>query len=195
MRCLQSLQCTTGATSAESASSYSFSLSQTFLWLQAPSGQYFPQRVSLHRAISQKFPSNVSRSAIAVTINLCAVLVRFFVANLSVWFSGYPYLSSASEANAIVFPFAIPICATSAHRHCCHFLAATGTKVCNFSCVNPLPTAVSCKRHPHTTAGTLWGVRFVYSPLSHCQHLLSISYLLITQSFKIIKCFFTFSQW
>lgn len=104
------------------------------------------------------------------SIHLCAVRVRLFVANLSVWFSGYPYLFSASKANAIVFPFAIPIFATSAHRHCCHLLAAIGTKVCKFSCVRTLPTVVSCKRHPHTTVRTLWRVIIIHFPLSHSRY-------------------------
>ena len=66
LMCRQSLHLTTGTASE---SSYCFSRSQTFRWLQAPSGQCFPHRVSRHRAISQKFPSKVRRSAIIIPLS------------------------------------------------------------------------------------------------------------------------------
>ena len=49
-------------------SSYCFSRSQHFRWEQYPSSQNDPPGVSLHIAISQKLPSNVSRFMVILLI-------------------------------------------------------------------------------------------------------------------------------
>ena len=86
---------------------------------------------------------------------------------LSMRCSGDPRLFTASVAYSVLFPYALTVFASAAQRHRCHLFAAVWAIIRDFSCIDALPTPVFCKRHPHSTAGTLRRVLFIYSPLRH----------------------------
>lgn len=96
--------------------------------------------------------------------------------------SGDPRLFTASIAYSVLFPCALTVFASAAQRHRCHLFAAVWAIIRDTSCIDALPTPVFCKRHPHSTAGTLRRVRFIYFPLSHCQPSCSTSRLLFSSN-------------